>query len=99
MLWPIPSPPPRIVTLNNQEATILVGKKFPLIKTDVSTESGKITGSTLDKYQDIGIQLNVVPQISEKEYINMIIHPAVTSSSENVEAKTESGLFYLSIRL
>lgn len=83
---------PRITTLNNQEATILVGKKFPLIKTDVSTESGKITGSTLDKYQDIGIQLNVVPQISEKEYINMIIHPAVTSSTENVEAKTELGI-------
>lgn len=81
---------PRITTLNNQEATILVGQKYPLIKTDVSTESGKITGSTLDKYQDIGIQLNVVPQISDKEYINMIVHPAVTSYTQTVKAKTES---------
>ncbi len=83
---------PRITTLNNQEATILVGQKYPLIKTDVSTESGKITGSTLDKYQDIGIQLNVVPQISDKEYINMIVHPAVTSYTQTVKAKTESDI-------
>ena len=82
---------PRILTLNNQEAAILVGQKYPLIKTDVSTESGKITGSTLDKYQDIGIQLNVVPQICDKEFINMIIHPAVTSFTETLEVKSDSG--------
>lgn len=82
---------PRIMTLNNQEAAILVGQKYPLIKTDVSTESGKITGSTLQEYQDIGIQLNVVPQISDKEYINMIIHPAVTSFTETLEIKSDSG--------
>ena len=82
---------PRILTLNNQEAAILVGQKYPLIKTDVSTESGKITGSTLSKYQDIGIQLNVVPQICDVEYINMIIHPAVTSFTETLDVKSESG--------
>lgn len=82
---------PRILTLNNQEAAILVGQKYPLIRTDVSTESGKITGSTLDKYQDIGIQLNVVPQISDVEYINMIIHPAVTSFTETLDVKSDSG--------
>lgn len=82
---------PRILTLNNQEAAILVGQKYPLIKTDVSTESGKITGSTLSKYQDIGIQLNVVPQICDTEYINMIIHPAVTSFTETLDVKSDSG--------
>ena len=83
---------PRIMTLNNQEATILVGQKFPLITTSISTQTNQVTGSTLDRYQDIGIQLNVVPQICDNDYINMIIHPAVTSSSEYVEAKTESGV-------
>lgn len=82
---------PRILTLNNQEAAILVGQKYPLVKTDVSTESGKITGSTLQKYQDIGIQLNVVPQICDKEFINMIIHPAVTSFTETLEIKSDTG--------
>lgn len=82
---------PRILTLNNQEAAILVGQKYPLVKTDVSTESGKITGSTLQKYQDIGIQLNVVPQICDVEYINMIIHPAVTSFTETLDIKSDTG--------
>jgi type II secretory pathway component GspD/PulD (secretin) len=71
---------PRIMTLNNQEATILVGTKYPILKSDISTQAGTTVTSTLDYYQDIGIQLNVVPQISgDNKYINMVIHPAVTS--------------------
>jgi general secretion pathway protein D len=70
---------PRILTLNNQEATILVGTKYPILTSEVSSESGTTVTSTLDYYQDIGIQLNVVPQISGDKYINMVIHPAVTA--------------------
>lgn len=71
---------PRILTLNNQEATILVGTKYPILKSDVSTQAGTTVTSTLDYYQDIGIQLNVVPQISgDNKFINMVVHPAVTS--------------------
>ncbi|MCF7870677.1 MAG: hypothetical protein K9L95_04065 [Candidatus Omnitrophica bacterium] len=72
---------PTIMTLDNQEASILVGEKYPIVSTEVSTETNTVTGGALDYYQDIGIQLNVVPQISgeNKDFINMIIHPAVTS--------------------
>ncbi len=84
---------PSVLTLNNQEASILVGTKFPIVKTDISTETGTITGGSLDYYQDIGIQLNVVPQISgeNSDLINMIIHPAVTSTTSNVSIQTTSG--------
>ena len=84
---------PSILTLNNQEASILVGTKFPIVKTDISTETGNITGGSLDYYQDIGIQLNVVPQIGGEndDIINMIVHPAVTSTSSNVSIQTTSG--------
>lgn len=68
---------PRIMALNNQEATILVGTRYPILKTELSSESTTTT-VTLDYYQDIGIQLNVVPQISGDNHINMVIHPAVT---------------------
>ena len=80
---------PNILTLDNQEASILVGTKFPIVKTEVSTETSQITGGSLDYYQDIGIQLNVVPQIcgENDKFINMIIHPAVTSSTETVKIK------------
>jgi len=71
---------PNIMALNNQEANILVGTKYPILKTEESTQTAGYTVSkTLDYYQDIGIQLNVVPQISGEDYINMIVHPAVST--------------------
>ena len=87
---------PRIVTLDNQEASILVGYHTPILSTSVTAGSGT-SGSgptvtqTLDYYQEIGIRLNVVPQISDEGYINMIIHPSVTSSTSNVTATNVAG--------
>ncbi|MFH1519463.1 MAG: hypothetical protein ABIE75_02705 [Candidatus Omnitrophota bacterium] len=83
---------PNILTLDGQEASMLIGEKFPIVKTEVSTETSQITGGSLDYYQDIGIQLNVVPQISgeDNDFINMIIHPAVTSSSATVKIKDQN---------
>jgi general secretion pathway protein D len=71
---------PRIMALNNQEATILIGTKYPiLMTTDTGAGTTAVTTVTLDYYQDIGIQLSVVPQIGANNYINMIVHPAVSS--------------------
>jgi len=72
---------PKILTLDNQEAAILVGKKFPIIQSD--STGGSVTGgnvsTSLDYYENIGIQLNVIPQVSNDEYINMIVKPAVST--------------------
>jgi type IV pilus secretin PilQ/predicted competence protein len=81
---------PRILTLNNEEATIMVGTKYPIIKTEVSGESGSIS-TTIDYWQDIGIQLNVVPQMCEDDSIRMVIHPAVTSQIGTASGRTMSG--------
>ena len=75
---------PRLMTLDNQEATILVGSKYPILETNVAGTDSTTTTTSLSYYQDIGIQLNVVPQICGDNYINMIVHPAVTSSSTTV---------------
>jgi type IV pilus assembly protein PilQ len=80
---------PRIVTLDNQEAAILVGYHTPILSSTVtaaSTTTGPTMTQTLDYYQEIGIRLNVVPQVSEEGYINMLIHPSVTSSTTHVTA-------------
>ncbi|MDD5166145.1 MAG: hypothetical protein PHQ57_02005 [Candidatus Omnitrophica bacterium] len=82
---------PRVLTLDNQEASILVGYHTPILKSTVTAGSAaQGTGATvtqdLDYYQEIGIRLNVVPQVNEEGYINMIIHPSVTSSNTNVTA-------------
>jgi len=76
---------PNVLTLNNQEATIIVGRRFPIIESDVSGDSGNVSVS-LDYYESIGIQLNVVPQICDDGYINMIVHPSVSSIAGKVDA-------------
>ncbi|MFA5099506.1 MAG: secretin and TonB N-terminal domain-containing protein [Candidatus Omnitrophota bacterium] len=85
---------PRILTLDNQEASMLVGYHTPILKAEVSSDStsgtSKLTQS-LDYYQEIGIRLNVVPQISHEGFINMIIHPSITSSASSVPATSYSG--------
>jgi type IV pilus assembly protein PilQ len=74
---------PRIMTLDNQEATILIGEKYPIVVSTTS-ESTTTAQESLEYYQDIGIQLNVVPQIAGEDKINMIIHPSITSYTETV---------------
>lgn len=81
---------PRILTLNNQEATIIVGTKFPIITSDVSGEIASIS-TTLEYYENIGIQLNVVPQICADGNISMIVHPSVTDQIGTASARLGAG--------
>jgi type IV pilus assembly protein PilQ len=76
---------PRLLTLNNQEATILVGTKYPILQSNITgAGSVGITTVTLDYYQDIGVQLKVIPQVGARDDISMVIHPAVTSFTQTV---------------
>lgn len=77
---------PRITTLENQEATILVGTKYPILKSDITGTTTTTVTASLDYYQNIGIQLNVLPQVNQKGQINMIIHPAISSSSGTLKS-------------
>jgi len=82
---------PNILTLDNQEATILVGEKFPILQTETSgTDVAQLTTS-LDYYESIGVQLNVLPQIQDDKYINMIIHPAISDRTGSVTAVGSAG--------
>jgi type IV pilus assembly protein PilQ len=78
---------PRILTLNNQEAAIIVGTKFPIISSDTSGQSATVS-TTLEYYENIGIQLNVVPQVCDDDFVNMIVHPAVTDQIGTASART-----------
>ncbi|MDD5097543.1 MAG: hypothetical protein PHU59_03540 [Candidatus Omnitrophica bacterium] len=85
---------PSILTLDNQEASMLVGYHTPILESTVTAGTSGTNSTitqTLDYYQEIGIRLNVVPQISEEGYINMIIHPSITSSNSSVTATSTAG--------
>jgi len=85
---------PSLFTLDNQEASMLVGYHTPILQSTVTAGTGDTNATvtqTLDYYQEIGIRLNVVPQISEEGYVNMIIHPSITSSNSSVLATSTAG--------
>jgi type IV pilus assembly protein PilQ len=69
---------PNVLTMNNQDAVIIVGQKLPIIKSDSSGGLGTTTISTsLERYEDIGIKLKVLPQVCDGDHINLIVHPSV----------------------
>ncbi|TMQ50482.1 MAG: type II and III secretion system protein, partial [Candidatus Eisenbacteria bacterium] len=65
---------PRICTVDNREAKILVGQKIPLIVQDVA-------GNPVSQLQTIGIQLKVTPHLTEDKKVIMDLHPEVSDLS------------------
>jgi len=74
---------PSIVVLNNSEANILVGSSEPYLVTYIDKETSTQTEET--KFIDVGIKLNVVPRISDDDFITLKIHPEVSSARRVAE--------------
>jgi len=62
---------PRITTVDNHEARILVGQKIPLITQDVA-------GNAVTQLQTIGISLKVTPHLTDDKRIVLDMHPEVS---------------------
>jgi type IV pilus assembly protein PilQ len=65
---------PRVTTVDNREAKILVGQKIPLIVQDVA-------GNPVSQLQTIGVQLKVTPHLTQDRKIVMDLHPEVSDLS------------------
>ena len=75
---------PTITTLNNREATIIVGKKIPLIVQDEA-------GNPITQLTTVGIQMRVKPQVnSQTGEITMDLHPEVSDLSS--QATVQGGI-------
>ncbi len=75
---------PTITTLNNREATIIVGKKIPLIVQDEA-------GNPITQLTTVGIQMRVKPQVNSKTgEITMDLHPEVSDLSS--QATVQGGI-------
>ncbi|OQX62128.1 MAG: hypothetical protein B5M56_07425, partial [Desulfococcus sp. 4484_241] len=67
---------PQIMTTDNEEATITVGKNIPYL-TRIGTTSSSETYSNYE-YKDVGISLKIKPQINENRLIRMDIAQELT---------------------
>jgi general secretion pathway protein D len=80
---------PRIVTLDNETATISVTRAFPIFATTAGTQ-GSPGGSSVS-YSNVGIVLQVTPHIAANDYIWLHVTPQVSSFYATV-TKTVGGL-------
>ena len=81
---------PSIVTLDNQEAEIIVGQNVPFV-TGESTSASSDTSNpfrTIER-QDIGISLKVKPQINEGDAITMEIEQEVSNISSSTASTVD----------
>jgi type IV pilus assembly protein PilQ len=65
---------PRIITVDNREAKIVVGQKIPLIVQDIA-------GNAVSQLQTIGIQLKCTPHLTDDKKIILDLHPEVSDLS------------------
>ncbi len=66
---------PRIATLNNKEATLLVGETYPVVTTNLQTGYPTVTNV------DIGVKLRVTPTIGDDGSITAELHPEYSQIS------------------
>jgi type II secretion system protein D len=78
---------PRIVTLDNQPASITVGTKWPVAQYTYNSEQAKWQVSGWE-YQDYGIILKVTPHVNKEGYITMDIAPQVSDKTGEVTFDT-----------
>jgi len=74
---------PRITTVNNREASVVVGKQIPLIVQDFA-------GNAVTQLTTIGIKLNVTPHINTGNRITMDVHPEVSDLAS--QATVQGGI-------
>ncbi len=60
---------PRVTTLNNQEAKLLIGETYPVV-----TQSSAFSGQQV-QYVDIGVKLRVTPMIGRDGSVTADLHP------------------------
>ncbi len=73
---------PRITVTDNEEAKILVGSTIPYKTTDTVEDGGVIKTYERVTMVDVGVQLQVTPQINEAGFVSMKIKPEVSSVTE-----------------
>jgi len=80
---------PRIVTLDNELASISVTRAFPIFATTAGTQGSP--GGSQVTYSNVGITLLVTPHISANDFIWLKVDPQISSFYATV-TKTVGGL-------
>ena len=82
---------PRVVTLDNETATISVTRAFPVI--NVTAGTANTAGGSSITYSNVGTILQVTPRISANDYIWLKVSPDVSSFFGTVTKTIQGSIF------
>jgi general secretion pathway protein D len=66
---------PHLLTMDNEEARIVVGEERPFLKSSMSTATGTVNPTQTNTYEfkDLGLTLKITPHITQGEYVKLKI--------------------------
>ncbi|MBJ9986492.1 type II secretion system secretin GspD [Acinetobacter sp. S40] len=77
---------PSIVTMDNEEAYIVVGQNVPFVTGSVTTNSTGVNPYTTVERKDVGITLKVVPHIGDNGTVRLEVEQEVSAVQDKGEA-------------
>lgn len=75
---------PKIATMNNQRAIIKVTKQDVYFDVDKDVTNGVVALTYTPKFIDVGLTLDVTPQIDDRDNIILNVHPIVSEKVSEV---------------
>ena len=80
---------PRIVTVDNQKASISVGSQYPIPSYTYNEEQARLQVSGWE-YMDIGVLFDVTPHVNNAGFVTMDIQPRITDILDFVTVENTS---------
>lgn len=80
---------PRIMTLDNQKASINVGSQYPIPTYTYNQDQAALQVSGWE-YKDIGIIFEVTPHVNDAKYVTLDIEPKITAILDYVTVENTS---------
>ncbi len=79
---------PTLLTADNEEATIVVGENLPFVSSALA--SGALVNNIFNSVdrQNVGITLDIVPQVTEGDYVRMDLYEEVSAVVGGTENST-----------
>ncbi|WP_130803519.1 type II secretion system secretin GspD [Acinetobacter ihumii] len=74
---------PSIVTMDNEEAYIVVGQNVPFVTGSVTTNSTGINPYTTVERKDVGVTLKVIPHIGDNGTVRLEVEQEVSAVQDN----------------
>jgi len=76
------------MTTNNEEAEIVVGENRPFLTRKDTSTTGNVDYSNYE-FKDVGITLNITPQINRERFVRLKIFQELTKVSQKDQYQTE----------